>query len=89
MVKGSRKTSEVPGDMSIQEASDFWDKHSFLDYDDFKEVDFEVDIKSEKNYFAIEKSLARKIYEIARSKGISSETLINLWVKEKLAEILL
>ena len=37
-------------------------------------------------YFRIEKSLAQRIYEVAKQHGVSSETLLNLWVQEKLAQ---
>jgi hypothetical protein len=72
---------------SIEEAADFWDTHDLGDYwDQTKEVDFKVNIKSEKNYFAVEKGLARKVAQIAKSKGVSPETLLNLWIKEKVVE---
>jgi len=72
---------------SIEEAAEFWDTHSLADYEDFqKDIDFEVELKSEKNYFAIEKELSENIDKIAHLKGILPETLVNLWLKEKILE---
>ena len=51
-----------------------------------KEVDAEIDLRVEKNYVALEQDLARKVSEIADTRGISSETLVNLWLKEKILE---
>jgi len=85
-MRKNKKIDEVPENMTIEEASEFWNTHSFVDYPDIKEVHFEVDIESEKTYFAIERDLAQKISEVAKARGVSAETLLNLWVKEKLLE---
>lgn len=72
---------------TIEEAAEFWDTHSLADYEDYqKEVDFEVELKTEKNYFAIEKELSEAINKMAKLKGVLPETLINLWLKEKVME---
>lgn len=72
---------------NIEEASEFWDTHSLADYEDLqKNVEFEVELKSEKNYFAVEKELSASIDKLAHLKGILPETLVNLWLKEKLLE---
>ena len=85
--------SEVERDLlpeeftSIEEAANFWDTHSLADYEDLqKDIEFEVELKSEKNYFAIEKELSDSIDKLAQAKGVLPETLVNLWLKEKLLE---
>jgi len=85
MQKSRRRIGDASKSLSIGEASEFWNTHSFLDYNDVKEVDFDVDIQSVKYYYALERELAEKLREIARARGISAETLLNLWVKEKFA----
>ena len=73
---------------SIEEAAEFWDTHSLADYEDLqKDVDFEVELKSEKNYFPVEKELSDIIDKLAHLKGILPETLVNLWLKEKVLEM--
>jgi len=54
--------------------------------DKTKEVSFEVDIESEVTYYAIDKMLSEKIRAIAQKRGVTADTLINLWVQEKLQE---
>jgi len=72
---------------SIEEAAKFWDTHSLADYEDLQsDTDFEVALKSEKNYFAVEKELSADIDKLAHIKGILPETLVNLWLREKILE---
>lgn len=88
MSKNRNKRYPIPEEFeTIEEAAEFWDTHSLADYEDCqKDVDFEVDLKTEKNYFAIEKELSDAINKMAKLKGVLPETLINLWLKEKVME---
>lgn len=89
MSKNKNKRDPLPEQFeTIEEAAEFWDSHSLADYEDYqKEVDFEVDLKTEKNYFAIEKELSDAINKMAQLKGVLPETLVNLWLQEKVAEV--
>lgn len=72
---------------SIAELADFWDTHSTADYEDAaEEVTFEVDLSSSKVYFPVAKDLLEKVRMEARRQGVSPETLINLWVQERLSQ---
>lgn len=69
------------------EIGEFWDAHDVSDFwDETKEVSFEVDIKSEVTYYAVDKMLSEQIQAIALKRGVAADTLINLWVQEKLRE---
>ena len=46
----------------------------------------ESDIKLQKKYCAIDKELLEKIRDVAKKRGISAITLVNLWLQEKLQE---
>jgi len=63
--------------MTLDEASEFWDEHSFLDYEDVREVHFSVDLRKNRNYIDIREDLAKQIRAIAHQKGTSSRVLIN------------
>jgi len=52
----------------------------------YKKVEFGVGIKSEIIYYSLDKKLAEKVQSIAQRRGVSADTLINLWVQEKLQE---
>ncbi|MCL7453991.1 MAG: BrnA antitoxin family protein [Anaerolineae bacterium] len=77
--------STVSRASSYKEIGDFWDTHDLADYwDQTKPVDFEVDIGSEVTYYALDKELSQMLSEVAEERGVSAETLLNLWVQEKL-----
>lgn len=66
----------------------FWDTHSSADYSEdlMEAVDMQVDIRSSKVYCAVAKGLVAQLRVQARQQGISLETLINLWLREKVVE---
>jgi hypothetical protein len=71
---------------SLAEAADFWDTHSTADYDDFMEdVSFEIALTGRPTYyFAVAKDIAIALHEAAQKQGVSTQTLVNLWLQEKL-----
>ena len=79
-----RSKSSLSQGKSYREIGEFWDSHD-LDafWDQTKEADFSVDIRSEATYYAIDKSLSQQIQDMARKRGIAADTLINLIVQEK------
>jgi hypothetical protein len=48
-----------------------------------EEAKFDVDIRSEAFYYPVENSLSSRISSIAAKKGVSTETLVDLWLAEK------
>jgi hypothetical protein len=42
-----------------------------------------VKINLMRRHFRVDAELARKIDRIARERGVSAETLVNLWLQEK------
>ncbi len=87
--KVRKKTEPIPAEFeTLIEASDFWDAHDVSEYwDKTKEARFKVSLKKEPKYIALENELARKVFNIAKKKHISTETLVNLWLKEKLSPV--
>ncbi len=81
-----RKTkSSLSKATTYKEIGDFWDTHSLADYwDKTKPVKFQVDIQSEVIYYPVERDLSTKILRVAKQQGVTPETLLNLWVQEKL-----
>jgi hypothetical protein len=82
-----RSKTSISRASSIKEVADFWDTHDLVDYwEKTKEASFEVDIVSEVTYFALEKSLSERLQAIAKERGVTPDTLVNLWIQEKLKE---
>lgn len=49
-------------------------------------MNFEVDIQRRTFLTALESNLAKRLTDVARRQGVSTETLVNVWLSEKLAE---
>lgn len=76
--------SSVSNAQTYQEIGTFWDEHDATEVGDQTDVEFEVNIKSQRRYYPIDSHLSSKIKKVARARGVSEETLINLWVQEKI-----
>ena len=86
MAKSKSKLRAVPKNMSILEASEFWDEHSLLDFPDTKEVrSVDIQIEREVYYCPVSRGLMKRLQDRARAEGVSTETLVNLYLQEKLA----
>jgi hypothetical protein len=67
---------------SLEEMGEFWDTHDFSEFDsEGPDVEFTV-----ANAIAIETDLFSAVEQQARLRGVSVETLVNLWLQEKVAE---
>ena len=68
---------------SLERMGEFWDKHDFTEFDDPNTPDVEFDVTVA---IPIEPDLLSDIEELAHMRGIKVETLVNLWLKEKVVE---
>ncbi len=82
----SSKTS-ISNANTYQDIGAFWDTHDATEFGKQTDVEFEVNIKSQQRYFSLDSQLSLKIRQIAGQHGISGETLLNLWVQEKINQI--
>ena len=86
MPKGKKIGRAIPEEFaSIEEAADFWDAHDLTDFwEDTREIKGDSKVPAASRYIPLEKEIAEKILKISRQRHISSETLVNLWIKERL-----
>ena len=70
-------------DMSIHEASDFWDEHEFGEFDDVQEVDEIQFTLKKKKYVGIDSDLYAIIKSKAKTINKPEDVLINEWLSEK------
>lgn len=72
---------------SVEELGEFWDTHDSADYEDYlgaEDVQVEINIPRPATYqVAIEKTLMHQLQLTAKKRGVSAETLVNLWLQEK------
>lgn len=83
--KKSVTRDALPDDFAtLEEFWGFWDTHSSADYEDVMEpVEVEIDLSSSKVYCPVAKDLLTAIRGQARRQGVSVETLVNLWLQER------
>ena len=82
MKKGRSSISKA---RSYGEIGEFWDEHSLSDYwGKTRKVKFDVVLEPEVTYYPVAKDLSEEIQSEARKQGVSSDTLVNLWLKEKI-----
>jgi hypothetical protein len=69
---------------TLDEIADFWDTHSLADYwEQTKEVEFEVRAQRRRRV-TLAPELYTRIETQARMRGVLPETLVNLWLAERL-----
>ncbi len=88
MARNRRGRDPLPTEFkSVQDLQDFWDTHSVADYDDLLEdVQFDVDLRSRSNFIAVETTLMKELVKRAHIMGVSTETLVNVWLSKQLRE---
>ncbi|MEW6102939.1 MAG: CopG family antitoxin [bacterium] len=74
---------KIPDNMTIEEASNFWDSHSVADYPSYV-VQLEYKPEERITFVAIASNLLTQLEKQAKKQGASVETLVNLWIQEKL-----
>jgi hypothetical protein len=79
--------SSISKSGSYRHIGEFWDTHDLSEFwDKTRPVSFDVAMESETTYYAVDMKLSEKVEELARKRGVAADTLINLWVQEKLRE---
>ncbi len=71
---------------TLEEIADFWDAHSLADYwDQTYEVEFEVNAERRRRV-TLDPEIYVKLETQARRRGLTLETLVNLWLFERLQQ---
>lgn len=71
---------------TLDEIADFWDNHSLADHwDETREADFEVRARRRRRV-TIDPELYSEVEAQARIRGISTETLVNVWLAERIGK---
>ncbi len=69
--------------------ADFWDNHSLADYDEQTyEVEMTFDPAARRSTVNIEPELMADILQVARERKVSSQTLINVWLRQYVDRLL-
>ncbi|MBN1409189.1 MAG: hypothetical protein JW956_15420 [Calditrichaceae bacterium] len=78
----NKKLTSISKADTLEKVGDFWDTHDFTDFDtDAPDVEFKISCA-----IPIELDLLSSVEQQARKRGIKVETLVNLWLQQKIAE---
>jgi hypothetical protein len=72
---------------SYQAIGDYWDTHDATECGEEDAADFEVNIRSQGHYFPVDGQIYLKIRKFADQRGISEETLLNIFLKERIDQL--
>lgn len=79
------KSKALPRFGSLDKLVKFFDTHDMGDYwDRLPKADFDVNVRTRKHLAAIDKGLIPRLDEIAKSKRVPTQKLINVWLREKI-----
>jgi uncharacterized membrane protein len=86
MSEETRKT-DISEAETLAEIAEFWDTHSVADYwDQTREV--EIDVRAQRRHrVTIDAELYEQLEVQAQAQGMLPETLVNLWVAERLRHL--
>lgn len=77
------KGSSISHSHTLEEMADFWDSHSLADYDkQTYEVEMTFEPSARRTVVHIEPELMADISRLARKRKISTQTLINVWLRQ-------
>jgi hypothetical protein len=81
-----KKISEMS---SCDEISEFWDSHSLADYwDQTETAEFEIAADARRRCLvALDPELLHRVQQLARTRGISTESLVNLLLQQRLHQL--
>ena len=74
---------------SYEEMAEFWDTHSLVDsWDQTEPTDFEIVPEARRRYLvAVDREVLARVQRLARLRGVSSESLVNLLLEQRLQEV--
>ncbi|MBP7962464.1 MAG: hypothetical protein KBG20_18515 [Caldilineaceae bacterium] len=89
MLKNDSVKTELPATFeTLDEMANFWDTHDVTDFEEFlTPVDVTVALSPRHEYvITLSDSLDSLLQKVQKSEGVSLNTLVNLWVQEKLQQ---
>jgi hypothetical protein len=87
----TNKQDPIPEFETLNDIAEFWDAHSTADYEDSSyEVHFDVRLghtAEAPQMITLLPELSETLQALAHKRGVSVETLINVWLTEKILEL--
>ena len=80
---GANSVSSISQAETLEKMGEFWDTHDFTDFDNMEAPDVACQMACA---IPIEADLLSALEQHARRHGVHVETLVNLWLQQKLVE---
>lgn len=79
----------IPEMNSYEEIAEFWETHSLADYwEQTEAAEFEIDPTARRRYLvALDPGLIQRVQRLAQIRGLSTESLVNLFLEQRLHQI--
>jgi predicted DNA binding CopG/RHH family protein len=83
------KNKRLPEFKNYEEMGEFWDTHSLADYWDQTELaEFVISEQVRRRYVVrIDRDLLNRVQRVAQVRGVSTESLVNLLLEQRLSEL--
>ncbi len=80
---------KIPKMQSYEQIAEFWDNHSLADYwDQTESAEFEISPDARRRYLvAVDPDVLSRVQRLARTRGLSTESLVNLLLEQRLHEV--
>jgi len=84
-----QENKQIPTFNSYEEMAEFWETHSLADYwDQTEPATFDVAPDARRRYLvAIDREVLVRVQQLARARGVSIESLVNLLLEQRLREV--
>lgn len=84
-----KKNNKIPEFNNYDEMAEFWDAHSLADYwNQTEPAEFEISKDIHRRYLiSVDKELLERAQNLARIRGVSTESFVNLLLEQRLHEI--
>ncbi len=80
--------SSISKAQTYEEMADFWDTHSVADYaDSLTEAEITFDPLARRTFVGVDPELFAELCQIARQRRISPQTLVNLWLGQRVEKL--
>ncbi len=77
---------QLPKFDSLDALTEFFDENDMGDYlEKMPGADFEVNLNKRMYFVAVDEDLSRKLSEISKREHLSSEAIVNSWLREKIS----
>ena len=79
----------IPEFSSYEEMAEFWDTHDLAEYwEQTEPAEFEIAPQARRRYLvSVDRDVLLRIQNIARIRGVTTESLVNLLLEQRLHEL--